>query len=223
VVRVRQRANGVVLSVEDARGRVEQLRADFAVMALPATTLRHVHFDPDLPEQQRTAIERLRYGAATKTLLQFERPFWRKRGHPRAFGSNLDIGAIWDASEDQAGTKRPGILTMLAGGSASAATRDLLAKSGGRGLVHHLRWLGAGRERLLAMQQVVWERERWSGGGYAFFSADYDPELRRWLALPFRRVLFAGEHTSSKAQGYMEGAVMSGLRAAAEVRALIAR
>jgi len=42
------------------------------------------------------------------------------------------------------------------------------------------------------------------------------------LALPHKRVFFAGEHTSTKWQGYMNGAVESGLRAAEEVSLTIA-
>ncbi len=34
--------------------------------------------------------------------------------------------------------------------------------------------------------------------------------------------MFAGEHTSLKWEGYMNGAIESGLRAAAEIRALAA-
>jgi monoamine oxidase len=41
------------------------------------------------------------------------------------------------------------------------------------------------------------------------------------LALPWKRVFFAGEHTSTTWQGYMNGAVESGLRAAEEVFATI--
>jgi monoamine oxidase len=67
---------------------------------------------------------------------------------------------------------------------------------------------------------VTWERDPWARGGYAVFDPSFDPRLRAWLARPFERVLFAGEHTSDRWQGYMNGALESGLRAAAEVRAL---
>ena len=48
-------------------------------------------------------------------------------------------------------------------------------------------------------------------------AACYDPSLRAWLARPFGRLFFAGEHTSIKWQGYMNGAVESGRRAAEEI------
>ena len=56
-------------------------------------------------------------------------------------------------------------------------------------------------------------------GGYAYFDPAFDPALRAWLARPFGRLFFAGEHTSVKWQGYMNGAVESGRRAAAEIDA----
>jgi monoamine oxidase len=37
------------------------------------------------------------------------------------------------------------------------------------------------------------------------------------LRAPCARIFFAGEHTSRKWQGYMNGAVESGLRAAEEI------
>ena len=56
-------------------------------------------------------------------------------------------------------------------------------------------------------------------GGYAFFDPSFDPTRRAWLPRPCDRLFFAGEHTSQRWQGYMNGAVESGRRAAAEIEA----
>ena len=48
----------------------------------------------------------------------------------------------------------------------------------------------------------------------------FEPRWRAWLARPAGRIVFAGEHTSIKSQGYMNGAIETGLRAAAEIAAL---
>ena len=58
---------------------------------------------PRMPELQRQAIATVKYGAATKTALQFDRAPWRKRGKPRAFGTPFAIGAVWDGNEEQRG------------------------------------------------------------------------------------------------------------------------
>jgi monoamine oxidase len=214
---VDQRRTSVRLTVSPPSGRQDRIDADFAVVTIPASLLRKVAFTPPLPDPQREAFARLPYGAATKTLLQFDRAVWRHGGAPRAWATDLPIGAVWDASEGQPG--RPALLTLLAGGSASAETRALLARSGADGLRASLEWL-VGRARLLADRGVSWEHEEWSRGGYAVFDRSFPPPLRGWLARPFGRIVFAGEHTSIRWQGYMNGAVESGRRAALEILAM---
>ena len=200
------------------RGRTSApLTSDYLVLALPASVLRRVPITPALPAHQHEAIANLKYGRATKTLLQFSRRFWRAPGRPRAFGSSLPYGAVWEGNEEQPG--RAGILTLLAGGTASDQTQAMVAKGGIARFAEGLDWLGTERAELRASRQVVWESDPLARGGYAFFDPSFDPALREWLARPAGRLFFAGEHTSIKWQGYMNGAVESGRRAAAEIAA----
>jgi monoamine oxidase len=227
--RVRQSPDRLTATIE-SNGRLHNLDCSYLVCALPATTLRDVLFDPALPEHQRDATAHLRYGAATKTALQFNRAPWRKRRKPRAYGTSLPIGAVWDGNEEQAGLPRlsnegtkAGILTLLAGGGASAATRAMLAAGGPARILRELTWLDLNNTELIAWDSVSWENDPWSRGGYAYFDTHFAPRLRTWLARPFGRIFFAGEHTSSRWQGYMNGAVETGLRAAEEVAAAVRR
>jgi monoamine oxidase len=215
---VRHDATSARLTVETATGEAAQLKADYLLFAIPATTLRAIAIRPALPSAQVQAIAELRYGRITKSLLQFDRRFWRQPGRARAFGTDAPTGAIWEANEEQEG--KSGILTLMAGGQASEESQKLVAHKGVEGLVQSLKWLGAGGAVLLHSRLVTWENDPWAQGGYAYFDAGYDPRLRQWLARPYGRLLFAGEHTSIKWQGYMNGAVESGLRAAAEICAL---
>jgi monoamine oxidase len=216
LVAIAVRGRAVHASVK--RGRVvEPLTSDYVVLALPASTLRRVPIVPALPPHQHQAIASLRYGRATKTLLQFDRRFWRAPNRPRAFGSPLDYGAIWEGNEEQSG--RPGILTLVAGGGASQATQAAVERDGIERFASGLDWLGRGEARLTMSRQVVWESDPFARGGYAFFDPSFDPSLRDWLARPAGRLFFAGEHTSIRWQGYMNGAVESGRRAALEVAA----
>ena len=217
-LRAVSQTSGKVRVMVRTDGEDSHMAADYLIVAVPATTLRAVAFEPPMPPPQREAIERLRYGRATRTLLQFERRFWHGGGRPKAYGTNLPIGAVWDGNETQPG--RAGILSLLAGGTASKETRQLLAERGVAGLAQALRWLGADDVPMPASRVVTWEDDAWAGGGYAYFDRSYDPALRPWLARPHGQILFAGEHTSMQWQGYMNGAVESGLRAAAEVRAM---
>lgn len=215
--RIAQRADGVAVTVEDASRARRELTAHFVVCALPASTARDLTFEPALPEAQRDAMARLRYGCATRLVLQFESRFWAKIGRPRAYGTDLPTGAVWDGNEHQRGPR--GILIFLAGGRASAALQRMLEHGGERAVAQELRWLGE-PSPLIASRTIVWENDPWAKGGYAYFDPGFDPLWREWLARPAGRIVFAGEHTSVQFQGYMNGAIESGLRAAAEIGAL---
>src|SRR5439155_10150787 len=172
LVAVSHRGREVRASLKQRRS-VSQLTCDYAVLALPASILRRVPITPPLPAQQHEAIARLRYGRVTKTLLQFSRRFWRAVGRPRAFGSDLPFGAVWDGNEEQRG--HSGIVALMAGGSASDATQSIVARDGIGGLAGALDWLGSAKAELIGSHQVVWESEPTSRGGYAFFDPAFDP------------------------------------------------
>jgi monoamine oxidase len=241
VVAITQTESGVRVGLRDG-----VLEAGYVIVTAPATAVRRIRFDPALPAEQHRAIDTLSYGQATKTLLQCTHPFWRTADRPRAYGTNLDVGALWDGSEGQAG--RAAILVSLAGGSASAQAQELLRTEGPDGFLERARWMraakhatktsrgrgrggrgrgGRGRDAtepaVIASHSTTWELDQWAGGGYAYFSPSFDPSLRRWLSAPAGRILFAGEHTSLEWQGYMNGALTTGQRAAMEVLALAGR
>ena len=85
LVAISQRGREVRASVRHARS-VSQITCDYLIVTLPATLTRRIPFTPALPVQQHEAISQLRYGRATKSLLQFSTRFWRAAGRPRAFG-----------------------------------------------------------------------------------------------------------------------------------------
>ena len=210
--------SSVRVTVERIGGDRTQMQANYVILAVPVTMLRTIEMTPALPREQAQVFERLKYGRVTKSLLQFDRRFWKRKGRSAAYGSDAPIGAIWDANEEQRG--RAGVLTLMAGGQASEDTQKILAQEGVQGLVRGLEWLKPKEAKLLHHYHVTWEHDSWAQGGYAYFDPEFDPVCRPWLAQPHGRVLFAGEHTSIQWQGYMNGAVESGLRAAADVRAL---
>jgi monoamine oxidase len=218
LVAVSVRGRAVHASIRHGRN-VATAMSDYIVFALPASTLRRVPIVPALPPHQHQAISTLRYGRGTKTLLQFDRRFWRAPGRPRAFGTPLAYGALWEGNEEQSG--RPGILTLLAGGGASDATQLTIEREGIERFASGLEWLGSDGAQLTASRQIVWQSDPFARGGYAFFDPTFDPALREWLARPAGRLFFAGEHTSIRWQGYMNGAVESGRRAALEIAAAV--
>jgi monoamine oxidase len=213
---VRQTAGEVRLSVDDPRGMHNYVHADYVIVTAPPPVIRSWEFDPPLPADQSAAFATLPYGPATKAIFRFDERWWRRRAQPRAYGTNLPVGAVWEAAEEQ---REAAFLTFLAGGSASQAMQNLLAQAGAAGVLERTYWLGRALPAK-AVEEVVWERDPWAGGGYAYFGVSFEPHLRDALGRAFGRVLFAGDHTSREYQGYMNGAVESGQRAAKELLAL---
>src|SRR5436190_6079428 len=187
VRRVVQHDDRVTVTIESLGQPHTEISAEYFVCALPASTARGVLFEPALPEPQHEAIAHLRYGCATRLLLQFDRRFWRRAGRPDAFGTALETGAVWDGNEQQKGPQ--GILSFLAGGHASRGLQDLVHTKGERGVVDRLAWLGR-PTRLVASQMVVWDHDPLARGGYAYFDPAFNPAWRAWLARAFGRVTF---------------------------------
>jgi monoamine oxidase len=206
-------ASGVAVSIEDPNGRRATARGHYLVAAVPPALLLDWSFSPALPEMQIRAFETLTSGPGTKVVMRFARRWWRRQGRPRAFATNLPVGAVWEAGETQ---QKAALLTLLAGGAASASVRALL-RDGIGGVTTRLRWLGGNVREKPEFVAVSWEDERWSRGGYGVFGPGFDPALRDLLSRGTARIVFAGDHTSRQFQGYMNGAVESGLRAASDI------
>lgn len=223
-----QAADRVVVTAVDAGGHQQQLEADAAAVTFPAATLADVAFSPALPEEQWRAICSLRYGCATKVVVQSTRdPF---RGKARAFATDTALGAFWDSTEGQIPRSKSQlqipnsklqipnhfVLTFLAGGSASRTLRAR-AERGPHAVLSDLCWLGMAGAPVDAMRTATWEDDPFARGGYAYLDPGFDPSWRAQLSRRAGRLVFAGEHTSEEWQGYMNGAVESGLRAAREI------
>lgn len=217
VRRVVQNETRVRVAVE-MDGRLVEREADYLVLTMPPPLVLAVRFSPRLPAGTRRALETLSLGPGTKTLLRFRTPWWRRARRPNAFGTNLPVGAVWEASDDQ---KDAAVLTLFAGGAASAQAQAITGSKGAAGLLDQLGWMGRPDGPPLGQAQIIWERDRWAQGAYAVFKPGFDPNDRDLLGRAVGRVLFAGEHTSRDAQGYMEGAVESGERVAAELQSLV--
>lgn len=66
-----------------------------------------------------------------------------------------------------------------------------------------------------------WPRNPWTLGSYSYYRVGQYQQFSGAEREIVSSCHFAGEHTSQDAQGYLEGAVESGIRAAAEATAAV--
>ncbi len=199
---------------------VRDVDADRVILALPFTLLRVVDLrDAGFGARKLRSIRELGMGRNTKLQLQFAQRFWLPGNGTGEYRLSGAFQTTWDATRAQAGAA--GILNCFSGGSAAVAAglgdvdaraRDALADLQRAAPERTREWNG----RVI---RNAWDRNPWTFGSYALIRPGQYTAFYGVEAEPSGHAHFAGEHTSIDAQGYLEGAVASGQRAAAEVLA----
>jgi monoamine oxidase len=193
--------------------------ADYAIIATPLPPLRHVTFTPPLPPQLAAAINHLGYGAVTKLMLQYERRFWPEWGADGRLITDLPIGSVYEATDQQEG--ETGILTVYVAGKFDALFRRQAEAAQIETAATQLEIVYPGSRHLLQTGRTVsWASEGYNGGSYSALKPGQALTLGRtsWDSVGENgRLYFAGEHTDPLYAAYMEGAVRSGQRVAGKI------
>ena len=225
LVAIRQEVAGGYTLTFDVGGQGREVRADRIVLALPFSVLdRGVDLAAaNFSARKRTAIHALGMGQNSKLNVQFTRRHWRALGCTGETYSETGYQASWEVSRGQAGTA--GILVDYSGGA--------YARTFGQGTAAQLaqRFLGQ-LEPVLPGSTAAWNGRAtvdfWPGnprtlGSYAFYRPGQYTAFGGVEGRAEGAAHFCGEHTSQDAQGYLEGAVESGERVAAEIVATLPR
>ena len=136
------RRAGVRVTIEDAAGRTASSRPTSASARCRRRRCARSCSSRRCRSRSTTRSRTSRYGCATRMLLQFERPLLAgARQADRAFGIGSAVRRR--LGRQRGAARRAGILSLLAGGGASAATRRRsLPREGERGVIDRLDWLG---------------------------------------------------------------------------------
>jgi monoamine oxidase len=231
LLRVARRADGrVQLAFATAAGTAETVH-DAAVLALPAPAMRGVEFAASaaLPPAKQRAIAGLDYGTSSKMMIGFAgRPWFERSGSNGASYSDLpDHQSTWETNPSRAQAYVRGVLTDFSGGARGARIDPTRTQAEAEAFLADLERVYPGsavlarrdrRGRVLAHVEN-WSRLEGFGGGYTNNQPGYFTTLEGLYAMPAGNLFFAGEHTDSfySYQGFMEGALLSGARAADEV------
>jgi monoamine oxidase len=211
VTSIHQQNNNV--TVQTSNGN--QFIADRVLCTVPITVLNKIQFTPPLSPEKQTAMNGgYRYAPSTRVYMQFQNRFWENESL-NGWGNSDIPEEIWQPTWDLAGST--GIIMSYLRWTA-AQEMDALSEEERINYILS-RWENIFPGAASSLQSGVsqsWAEEEWSKGAWASPTGSQDAALANHIGLAEDRIHFAGEHASDD-HGWMQGALFSGLRAAAEI------
>jgi len=199
------------------------VRADRVVMTIPFSILRTLDYSrAGFSAPKLTAIRQLGMGTNSKFHLQFTDRIWVGQGKDGETFSDRGYQNTWEVTRAQPG--REGILVNYTGGlygdtfrTGSVADHAELFFEQSGPVIPGLKAAWNGRGSI-----DHWPSQPLARGSYSFWKVGQYTSFAGAEGRPEGSCHFAGEHTSIDFQGYLNGAVETGQRAASEVLDAIA-
>jgi monoamine oxidase len=194
---------------------------DHVVLAIPFSMLRSVNYSKAGFEPLKvTAIKELPMGTNSKLHVQFKDRFWY--GAKNNGNSYADTGyqSTWEVTRAQSGTK--GILVDYTGGKIGASFGTGTPEERAQQFITQLAPLFPGinipSHRGGGAPTVdFWATYPWTKGSYSYWKVGQYTKFSGMEKERQGNCHFAGEQTSQDFQGYLNGAVETGERAADEI------
>src|SRR5436190_7789000 len=194
-----------------------EVRAKRAIVAVPPTLAARITYHPRLPSARDQLTQRLPQGTLIKATAVYDRPFWRDAG---LNGSTVSYeGPANTTFDDSPPDGSKGVVFGFIGGNA-ARSFAAMSKSDRRAAVlrNFRKYFGSKAGHPREYFETNWSEKTWTRGcPVAIAGPGTLTEFGRALREPVGRIHWAGTETSTFWNGYMDGAVRSGKRAADEV------
>jgi monoamine oxidase len=195
--------------------------ADHVVLALPFSLLRSVNYGKAGFEPLKvTAIKELPMGTNSKLHVEFKDRFWYGAGNNGNTVADTGYQNTWEVSRAQGGAK--GILVDYTGGNVGASFGTGTPSSRAQEFMTQLQPLfptvpnlanhATGRATI-----DFWMDYPWTKGSYSYWKVGQYTKFSGMEKERQGNCHFCGEHTSQDFQGYLNGAVETGERAAGEI------
>ena len=214
VWQITQDDDGVMVNADDVT-----VRARRVIVAIPLAIATSIGYEPTLPVDRAFLHQRMPSGAVFKISVIYDEPFWRAdglSGQSAAPGSpaTLTIDACTDTGD-------PGIMCVISEGPAARRLGKLDAEERKAVVIGELvDRFGSKANTHREFHEQNWTVERYSGGGMISHApTGVLTQFGHTLREPCGRVHWAGTESSAVMCGWIDGAIRSGERAAAEVMA----
>jgi monoamine oxidase len=221
LVAVRRNSSGTFTLTFAQQSGTKTVTADKVVLALPFSILRS---SVDISKAgfealKLVAIREQGMGTNSKLHVQFSSRFWRSQGSNGETFSDRGYQNTWEVTRAQPG--KSGILVDYTGGKIGASFGSGTPESRAKQFLGQVEPVLPGATKAWNGRATIdfWPGYEWTKGSYSFWKVG---QYQRFAGMEGRRqgnCLFAGEHTSIDFQGYLNGAVETGQRAAGEILA----
>lgn len=216
VSRIEERGDSVVVSSK----RIN-VTARRAVVALPPALAARIEYDPPLPSSREGLLQHMPHGSVIKFHVTYDEPFWRADGlSGQAFDPSMPMAWTLDNTPERGS---PGVLVGFFEPRAARRYGSATMDERRRVAVQCLeRFFGSRAADPGEYLELDWSAERWTRGCY--FGQPTPgawTQFGRALREPCGKIHWAGAETAVYWNGYMDGAVESGERAAHEVAAAL--
>jgi monoamine oxidase len=217
VLAISQNGSGVVVEADGAT-----YRGKSAIVAVPPNLAGRIQYDPPMPALRDGLTQRVPEGTLMKLEAIYDTPFWRDKGYSGFIVTDdAPFGVAFDNSPQDGS---PGAIFGFAGGNSSREWGQRTTTDRRDATLKAFANLLEDDQALKPSDYVefLWSDEVWTRGCPVGIHppgvlSQYGPALRE----PVGRIHWAGTETSTYWNGYMDGAVRSGERAAAEVLAAL--
>jgi monoamine oxidase len=214
VRRITQNRSGVTVYTDalTVKGR-------HVIVTGPPSLTALIRYEPDLPALRAQLLQRFPQGSAIKVEAIYPRPFWR--GHGLSGQVTSDTGPIKITFDNTPPDGSPGVLLGFVEGHEARVFSTLSPpQRRARSIACFVRYFGKQAAHPIGYIERNWSEDPWTRGCYVGYTppgvlTEYGP----WIRKPVGRIHWAGAETSDYWNGYMDGAVRSGERAAREVLA----
>ena len=189
-----------------------KIEGDDLILAVPPGTWKRITFTPPLPPQFCPQMAN-----QVKFLAEVRERFWEHEHRSPDSLSDTPVAETWDATDKQ-GNEGHFCLTVFAGGNAADTGRGWPAD---QRIAHYAleieRIFPRFTSNFVKANFVDWPSDPWAQAGYSSPAPGQIMTLGPILHNGIGRLHFAGEHTSFAFGGYMEGALVSGVRTAKKI------
>lgn len=212
---VEQSEDGVVVRHDGG-----SVAAGHVIVSVPPVLAGRIAWSPGLPARRDQLLQKMPMGSVIKCLVRYETPWWREDGLcGQAAALDSAVTITFDNTPPTDGA--PGVLVAFLEGDHARRASELSAGQRQREVVDALaRFFGPRARRHTGYADLDWAAEEWTRGCYgAHLAPGVWTSFGDLLREPWGRVHWAGTETAAVWNGYMDGAVRSGERAATEVLA----